>query len=418
MLERVFEDGAFAAAALDSELARHRALEPRERGLATELVYGVLRVHGALSARLGRFAPRRIKDTKTRIQLLLAAYQVLFLTRVPAFAAVDAAVESVRAERGVKMAGFANAVLRKLVAAGESLPLEQALVEGTPSWLLERLRRAVGPDDAISLLGGGLDPQATTVSVRLVSGRPLPEWLEGSSPGRLSPRSRRFRRSGDLRALPGHREGCFVVQEEGSQAIALLLGARPGEKILDACAGRGQKTSLFVEQVGSQGRVWATDVHPPKLDALSGELARLGLPPAQVAAVDWTVGVGEVPNDFDRVLVDAPCTGTGTLWHRPEILLRLRPEDPARLAELATAILRSAATRVRPSGRVVFAVCSVLPEEGEEVVGRVLDLLEPCAFDAPELRGVLPEQASSVYFLPGTHGTDGYFAASFRRRGA
>lgn len=412
VLERVLGDAAFAAAALDAELARHPELDPRERGLTTELVYGVLRTRSALEAQLFRFASRKVKDQTTLVHLLIGAYQLLVLTRVPAFAAVNAAVSAVRAERGPKMAGFVNAVLRKL--AREGVRLESSAVAGAPPWLFERLSEAVGSTEAIALLGGG--ERARTTAFRVVEGRPLPAFLQEAERGRVSPRARRAPRSGDPRALAGYDEGSFVIQEEGSQAIALLLGARPGERILDACAGRGQKASLIAEQLGPEGELWAADAHPNKLDALGREFDRLKLPRPQTRAVDWTLGTADVPEGFDRVLVDAPCSGSGTLVHRPEILLRLSPEDPARLGELATTILRSAATRARPSGRVLFAVCSVFPEEAEEVVSRVLDLLEPCGFDAPELDGVVPADATSIRLLPIQHGTDGYFAASFRRK--
>jgi len=135
-----------------------------------------------------------------------------------------------------------------------------------------------------------------------------------------------------------------------------------------------------------------------------------------MAAVDWTVGAGPVPEGFDRALVDAPCTGVGTLRRRPEIARRLTPEDPARLAELQTRIVRSVAARVRPGGRVVYAVCSVLPEECESIVERVLDVLEPAAFDAPELAALELGEKTNFRLLPLRHGTDGYFAASFVRR--
>lgn len=416
VLGRVLEDSAFASAALDAELGRSVELDARERALATELVYGVLRTEGALEARIREFAPRPIKDANTRIQLLIAAYQLLVLTRIPAFAAVSAAVSAVREERGERMAGFANAVLRKLAANGKALELERAIVESTPSWLVERLERTVGKEETWALLSGARGGEAqTTTAVRVRTGRPLPEWLERALPGRVSPLAKRVERKGDLRALPGYRDGAFVIQDEGSQVIALALGARPGDKVLDACAGRGQKTTLLREQVGPLGRVFAVDLYPKKLAALSGEAARLGLPEVETRAVDWTLGTGDVPDDFDRVLVDAPCSGTGTLAHRPEIKLRLRPEDPARLGELASRILKSASTRVRPGGRVVFAVCSVLPEEAEEIVASVRGVLEPAPFDAPELSGLLPFEATSFRLLPHRHGSDGYFLASFRR---
>ncbi len=414
VIGRVLKDAAFAAAALDAELNRNVQLDPRERGLATELVYGVLRTRAALENRLKRYAPKGIQDFNTRIALLVAAYQILMLDRVPAFAAVDAAVSQVRAERGPRVAGFANAVLRRLVDSGERLEFDLALRESAPAWLYQRLLHSVGELEATAVLGGGnVSPRVT---VRPLLGRALPSWVADAEPGRVSPRARKLERRGDPERWEGYAEGAFVVQEEGAQAVALLLGARPGERVLDACAGRGQKTSLLSEQVGPSGRVFASDVHPPKLTALLREFERLRLPAPQTAAVDWALGVGPVPADFDRVLVDAPCSGSGTLRHRPEILERLEPEDPVRLAALASAILVSAATRVRVGGRVVFAVCSLLEEEAEAVVERVKDVLVLEPFDAPELESWLPAGASSVRLLPHAHGTDGYFVASFVRR--
>ena len=299
-----------------------------------------------------------------KAELLVAAYQLLSLDRIPAFAAVNAAVNGVRAARGKQVAGFANAVLRK-VAQGQKLVVADAARQNIAPWLLAALVQSVGEAEAQALI----EPQPNkVVGLRLVSGRKVPSWLEQSSAGRASPRSRLILGEGDPRKREGYAEGSFVVQEEGAQAIALALGARSGERILDACAGRGQKTSLFSEQVGSSGAVWATDVYPKKLEALSSEYERLKLGAPRICAVDWTVGVGDVPADFDRVLVDAPCTGTGTLRRRPEIAARLVPEDPARLSVLAESIVRSAATRLRSGGRLVFAVCSVLEAECEALV--------------------------------------------------
>jgi 16S rRNA (cytosine967-C5)-methyltransferase len=409
---RVLRDGAFAAAALSAELERATALSDRDRALATELLYGTLRVRTALEARLEPLAPRGIKDLPVRAELLVAAYQLLSLDRIPAFAAVNAAVSAVRALRGPQVAGFANAVLRKL-AQGEKLDLHLAARQNVAPWLLEALTQSVGAVETDALI----QPQAEkVVGLRMVLGRAVPEWLESSSLGLLSPRARLVRGAGDPRKRAGYAEGAFVVQEEGAQAIALALGARDGERVLDACAGRGQKTSLFAEQVGDSGEVWATDVYPKKLAALASEFARLRLRAPQACAVDWTVGVADVPADFDRVLVDAPCTGTGTLRRRPEIAARLEASDPARLSALAESILRSAATRVKRSGRVVFAVCSVLEAECEALVLRVADVLAPAPFDCPELSAVLPEGATSFRIGPTRFSTDGYFAASFVKR--
>jgi 16S rRNA (cytosine967-C5)-methyltransferase len=409
VLERVERDRAFAAAALDAELSRHPQLDERDRALSTELVYGCLRNRSALLAELTRHAPRGLgKDRLVLAHLMVAAYQLLALDRVPAFAAVNEAVDALRRARGQKISGFANAVLRKVAGSGAKLPDGSANV---PVWLLERLIAAVGADEARALLHG-----EAPIAVRIPRATLEPEWLLGAERGKVAPTAKLVRGEGDLRQRAGYAEGQFVVQEEGAQAIAWALGARRGERVLDACAGRGQKTTLLRECVGAEGEVWAVDLYPAKLEALQRELQRLRMPPVSTAAVDWSVGSGEVPTGFDRVLVDAPCTGVGTLRRRPEIALRLAATDVARLSELQLSILRRAAGHVRSGGRLVYAVCSVLPDEGESVVEGALDLLEPVPFDAPELAHVLDPDLTALRLLPRKHGTDGYFVASFRRR--
>lgn len=241
-----------------------------------------------------------------------------------------------------------------------------------------------------------------------------PPWLAAAERGRWSPLAVRLVGEGDPRSRSGWAAGAFAIQEEGAQVVALALGARPGDRVLDACAGRGQKATLLRELVSGAGEVWAADAHPAKLRALDEEARRLGLAAIETRAVDWTRGVGDVPEGFDRVLVDAPCTGTGAFRRRPEIAARLRPEDPATSGERSARILRGAATRARPGGRVVFAVCSLLPEECERVVAAVADVLVPAPFDAPEV-AALAGAAPSFRLLPGRHGTDGYFVASLRR---
>lgn len=410
VVARVLEDDAYVAAALDAELRRHQQLDARERALATELCYGTLRTEPALRARLLQHAPRGVSDTRVLAQLLVAAYQILLLERVPAFAAVDAAVTAVKRDRGPRVAGFANAVLRKLARTGEKLSQAQALRESVPDWLWQALLRDVGEQQAAALL--------TTEAVTGLRRRldvAEPEWLQTLPAGRVSPVARLVRGEGDPRQKAGFESGAFSVQEEGAQVVGLALGARAGERVLDACAGRGQKATLLAERM-QEGRLVAADLYPEKLEAMAAELTRLHLPTIETRGVDWTVGQGGLPDDFDRVLVDAPCSGSGTLRRRPEILRRLQPGDPERLGRLAESILRSAASRARRGGAVLFAVCSVLREECEDVVGRVTDVLEPAPFDAPELAGELVSGHTALRLLTGLHGTDGYFMASFRRR--
>ncbi|HEX4337662.1 MAG TPA: transcription antitermination factor NusB [Polyangiaceae bacterium] len=423
VLERVERDGAYAAAALDTEIQKNPQLDVRDRGLATEIVYGVLRTRRALLSRLEARAPRGLpEDTRIRAHFLVAAYQILLLDRVPAHAAVDAAVNAIKALRGDKVAGFANAVLRK-IATGPGLGREEAVLENVPPWLLDELTHAVGKDGARALLGavdaGELD---VNVAIRLVGNKyESIDWLRNAEKGRSSPIARLVPRGGSLAKREGYAEGAFVVQDEGAQLVALALGARPGERVLDACAGRGQKTTLLREQVGPTGDLWAADLYAEKLTIQGREMGRLGLVPARTAAVDLSIGTGELPGNFDRVLVDAPCTGTGTLRRRPEILLRLGPDDPARLAVLSEAILRRAGSLARPGGRVVFAVCSVVRAECEAVVDRVSDLLEPAPFDAPALSTIMDSagggaDATELRLSPDRHATDGFYVKSLIRR--
>jgi 16S rRNA (cytosine967-C5)-methyltransferase len=429
VVERVTRQDAFAAPTLEAELARAAQLDARDRALATELVYGTLRVLPWLKGEIARFATRGIDSLDARVQarLVVAAYQ-LFFTRVPAFAAVSEAVEAVRVERGEKLAGFANAVLRKVAGRAASLEgkvREEALVASTPAWLRAAIGRALGAEGADTLLRHAGEGPAVPLRVERAHERdPWLERLRAASPeatfepGRVSPRAILARGAGRVQALPGWDEGAWTVQEEGSQLAALAVGAREGEIVLDACAGRGNKTGVLARAVGAGGAVDACDTSPSKLERLGQELVRLGVRARATFAVDWSVGSGEVTGRYDRVLVDAPCTGVGTLRRRPEILLRLQESDLAAQPKAQLAIASRAAEHVRPGGSLVYVVCSVLREEAEDVVSALTlahPELQPAPFDAPEL-GDLAGQQPSLRLLPHVHGTDGYFVARLVRR--
>ena len=429
VLVRVAKDRAFASATLEAELARAVQLEPRDRALATELVYGSLRVEPWLLKEVGQFAPRGLDsvDARVRALLVIAAYQLFFM-RVPAFAAVSEAVMAVKRERGPRMGAFANAVLRKVATRAETIePAErdEAIVVSTPAWLREGLERALTAEGALAFLKAGIESPAVALRVEVAAERDA--WIErlrAAAPeasfeaGHVSPRAILARGAGKPQSLPGWSDGAWTVQEEGSQLAALAVGAREGETVLDACAGRGNKTGVLARAVGPSGAVDACDSGPSKLERLGDELARLELKVRATFAVDWTVGSGEVHGEYDRVLVDAPCTGVGTLRRRPEIGLRREATDLAAMAREQLAIASRAAEHVRPGGALVYVVCSVLHEEAEEVIAALLAArpeLTPAPFDAPEARAVAGD-ATSFRVLPHVQGTDGYFVAMLRRR--
>ena len=430
VLVRVSKDRAFAAAVLDAEIEKNVQLEVRDRALATELVYGTLRLAKFLEGRLVKYAPRGLGslDAHVRSHLLVAAYQILVLSRVPDFAAVDEAVESIGFLRGDRVSGFANAVLRKV--AKEPKPSAEELARASLASADPALARAivdsVGEVGAIALLSAEETPP---LGLRLSDTATREAWIErlrearpdaSVEAGKVSPLAVLVRSAGRVVDLPGYEERAWTSQEEGSQVIALALGAKAGETVLDACAGRGNKTSLLARAVGSGGAVDAADLYPAKLDRLREELARLGLAPRETFAVDWSKGAGAVDRGqgvppYDRVLVDAPCSGTGTIRRRPELLSTRKAADVAELAALQRAILARTAALVRPGGRLIYAVCSVLRDEAEGVIGVAAELgLVPAPFDSA-VADRIANGGTSFRLLPHEHGTDGYFVASFVR---
>lgn len=429
VLRRVWEAGAWAAPTLDAELSRHPTLDAREARLATEIVYGVLRTGAELERRVAALAhhQRWRRAAAVRAHLLIAVYSLVALDRVPTYAAVSEAVEAIRREGDERLASFANAILRRIATQLERgpRPTPAELAGGAmPPWLAHAFERALGPTPVDYLTGAGLGPPP--LGIALFAGEQRDAWLQRLreaaptaevQPGTVSPRAINVRGAGDLRRLPGA-DVAWTAQEEGAQVVALAAGGRPGERVLDACAGRGGKAWALAEAVGPEGAVDAADRLPRKLERMARDGGRR---PAvrQSYAVDWTVGPGDVPTGYDRALVDAPCSGVGTLRRRPEILQRLEPGDVRRLQALQITIVKAVASRVRAGGRLVYAVCSVLREETEEVVaalaadGAAGARLVPCELDS-ELGRRLAAGRSSLLLRPDVHGTDGYFVASFR----
>jgi len=425
VLERVWRDGAWAAPCLDAELNRRPRLDRRDRALATELVYGVLRTSGALEQSLQRFAHgnRWTKKAVVRAHILMAAYELSFLDRVPDFATVNEAVGAIKQSHGRQLAGFANAVLRKLAGAterGDPAARRQAIIASVPNWLRDAVGQALGDHHQAETFFATAE-LAPPIGLRLLGDAPRAAWierLEQAAPGAtacegaLSDRCILLRDAGSLNDLPGANDA-WVVQEQGAQLIALALGASGADEVLDACAGRGGKTQLIAEQLGEGGAIDAADLHPSKLAKLRA--GRVAKSLRRMHAVDWTRGAGELAAArYDRVLVDAPCTGVGTMRRRPEIAARLSASDPDRMAALQLQIARAAAQQLRPGGRLVYAVCSVLRTECEGVVDALSRSgLEPCPFDSA-MGQRLAGDGCTFRLLPQQHETDGYFVASLR----
>ena len=419
VLKAVWVDQAYAAAALSIAIDQSD-LSERDRRLCTELVYGTLRTAPHLERSLAAFGKLKQSDPVLMSHLLVAAYQIAFLDRVPVHAAVDEAVGAIVATRGKQVGGFANAILRKFAQKQKDEPVsfEDAVFQSSPSWLRKRLFRDVGEEEARALL---VPERAPRIHLRFRSVAPLPSWVQEEAT-RVSSELDIFRYEGggDPRKRAEYAEGAFVVQELGAALLGYLAGARENETVLDVCAGRGQKSMQLAEAVGPGGHVVATDLHEHKLVALRGEAERLGLP-VETGVWDWTTPPpAHWQSAFDRVLVDAPCSGVGTLRRRPEILRRLTPTDPTRLSELQWTLLEHAALAVKPGGILVFATCSVLDEEGPKVVDRLMETGQFRPVSPPTradgLLGISVEIPSPAFrLLPRAHDTDGYFIARLEK---
>lgn len=441
-LTRVEREGAFASAVLDASLDRSPALSARDRGLATELVYGVLRATAALDRRLGAHCRDGVSslaklDPYTRAVLRVGAWQILALDRVPARAAVDSAVESVKKSRSPRLAGFVNAVLRKLAGERpEPLPDDarwRLLREAVPARVVARVASVLGEAGAEEFLRASLS-RAPRVTLRMNPARcadrdALRELLRGELPeaeiidGSVSPWALGVLGGGDITRTRTYAQGVFGVQEEAAQAVAMMAEVTPGMRVLDVCAGRGGKSAVMASQLAGRGLLHAVDLHAPKLERLREELTRLGLTDGitlATFAADLSRGLGgagrAAPKEgYDAVVVDAPCSGLGTLAHHPDLLLRLR-EDSAwsDLAALQHTMLTRVADHVAPGATLVYAVCTLTREEGDDVVAKFL--AERPDFALAEGTERSPEKVRAArVVLDGRDGTDGFMAFRMRR---
>ncbi len=426
------EDGAYADAVLGSALAG-AALAPRDRALATRLVYGTLAWQGLLDqalTRLGR--PPEQLDAAVRTLLRMALFQLIKLDRVPEFAAVDTAVELARTIKGGAPSGLVNALLRRFLreqpALGAPPGADRAAVLASeyshPQWLVERWLAELGAAETEALLAADNEPAPTVLRVHAarISRAAL---LEAFAAADLTARPTTYAPDGvvleaplDPAQLPGHAAGWFAVQGEASQLVGLLVGAGPGDRVLDACAAPGGKSLALACAVGERGLVVAGDLHGAGLARAQREAVRLGVRVAALQA-DAATPPFRAGQQFDAVLVDAPCSGLGTLRQHPEIRWRRTPDDLAALADLQANLLAAVSSAVRPGGVLVYATCTIARIENDDVLDRFL-AAHP-AFRIEDPRPLLPAAAHALLdargilrTAPHRHGLDGFFAARLR----
>jgi 16S rRNA (cytosine967-C5)-methyltransferase len=430
------ETGAFA----DAELAQRLdavTLDPRDRSLATRLVYGTLAWQGYLDHVIEALCrqPARL-DPPVRTLLRLALFQITRLSRVPDFAAVDSAVELSKRFRSGAASGMVNAVLRRYLRERDHIRFPNrsndlagflSVTLSHPRWLVEQCVARFGAAETESLLSGNNEPAPTVLRVNRLRAEPeaLMQQLGSSgvhaTPSHFAPDAIVLEHGGDPAALPGFAAGHFSSQSEASQLVALLIGAQRGDRILDGCAAPGGKSTYLAELLRDEGEVVAVDRDEHGLAHLQQAARRLGLRCIRTMPGDVAELVPALGDRFDAVLLDAPCSGLGTLRQHPEIRWRRTPESIADVVRTQRRLLDAVAGAVRPGGVVVYATCTLTTMENEAVIEDFLSAHG--AFTIQDPRPYLPPSArlftdDACFFrtYPHGQGLDGFFAARLQRQ--
>lgn len=400
-------------------------------------MYGTLAWQGYLDHLIAACARRPPAELEAPVRTLLrlAVLQIAILTRIPAFAAVNTAVDLAKGFRRGAAAGLVNAVLRRAVTGWRQVPLPSPHDDpighlstrwSHPRWLVERWVARYGEAETGELLRANNEPAPTVARVnRLKSerGRLLEELRHAGQAAELtaySPLALRLDGAG-AEALPAHEAGLFSLQGEASQLVSFLVDPQPGERVLDACAAPGGKATHMAELMHDRGEIVAIDINARGIDRLRQTARRLGLTCLQAAVAD---ALAWDPGDFrfDRVLLDAPCSGLGTLRAHPEIKWRRTPADITARAALQGRLLRRAADWVRPGGVLVYATCTISAEENDDVLAGFLR--ERPTFTLEDPRASLPPRSRDLVgddevlrTFPHRHGLDGFFAVRLKARG-
>jgi 16S rRNA (cytosine967-C5)-methyltransferase len=413
VIRRVFEQGAYADRAFAAEAA---GLEPRDRALAMALAYGTVQRRATLDHVAARLTDRPLHrlDPPVLAALRLGLFELLYLGGTAEHAAVNETVELVKQTRPHAV-GLVNAVLRRatretsaiLEQLDDDTPQSAAIRHSVPEWIVKRWWSELGADETRALLSAVNEPAESALRVNLlvttvtevvaalpVSSRPAPNLPEGLV----------LEGAFDVQGSEMWQAGAVQPQSRASMLVSRMLGPEPGERVLDLCAAPGGKTTHLAALMQDTGEVVAIERHPGRAAALTQTVARMKTSSVRVEVGDAAIPRADAP--FDRILVDPPCSGLGTLQSRPDLRWRARPEATEELAALQARILAAGAQALTPGGTLVYSVCTISRAESEDVIAGFLR-------DHRDF-----ELSEHVQLLPHRDGTDGFFIARLRRASA
>ncbi len=434
ILNRVEEADHHPDRLLTDSFKRYRYLTSLDRSFLTELTYGVIRWREKLDWVIRHFS--KIPFEKIELDILnilrLGLYQIFFLSRTPSSAAVNESVELAKRIRGKGGAGFVNAVLRSAIRQKDKIPYPEvtvnqarhiSVVQSHPLWLVERWVREVGAEETLKVctFNNQISPLTLRTNTLKIDREDLIERLreKGLNPVRtaFSAEGIVLQESPPTSELPFLKEGFYIIQDEASQLVSFILDAKPGERILDACAAPGGKTTHMAQKMENLGEIFALDVSQVKLDLIETMSQRLGIKIVRIIKGDAGRSLPTIPQGmkFDRILADVPCSGFGTLRKNPDLKWRRSEGDIQRLSELQFSILKNIGVYLREGGVLVYSTCTVFREENEGVIERFLD--ENPQFQLDSIDETLPTQFGSLvhnrYFktFPPVDKMDGFFVA-------
>jgi 16S rRNA (cytosine967-C5)-methyltransferase len=435
VLQRIERHDAYAAIAFDA-CAFNSNLSKADINIAKEILFGVLRNRTRLENAISVYLSKPLNRTNPHVrrQMLIAAYQILFMDNIPPEMAVNRCVEIVKRKFGSKVCGFVNATLRKLVKEGENLDESTEITENIekiysfPKWIGEMFVNSVGEEKALELAKalnqrGKLNLRANVTKNKR---KTLVKKLKKQFPALIlseteySPVGVNVKGFSDPIRQPLHKDGSYLIQNEGSQLVSYFVNPQKGEKILDACAGTGGKSIHMAALTNNEAEIFAIDLKPSKMDALLQRSKRAGFDCIKTKSMNLLT---QSPDQlFDRVLLDAPCSGLGILRRHPEAKWRLKKEQIDELATLQKSLFERMAPLVKPGGILVYVVCTF---NCKETTGQVDHFLE----NNKEFELIGPPKQSDVNWnplindrgmycsFPHIHDTDGFFAARLKRKG-
>lgn len=404
-------------------------LKPDDRALCHELTLGVIRNQLFLDTIIEHFTKKKLTklDAAVLIALRMGIYQMRFM-RIPARAAINESVEIVKKEKLMSASGFVNGVLRSIDRETDFDPaakfsgLEKLSVHTShPLWLLEKWQEEFGAEETAKLatVNNGIPKISFRVN-RATGENVLTELHEAGIEfveSQMAPGCFNVTRAGKF-IYEMAEQGHVVLQDEASQMVASLVGLKTGESFLDVCAAPGNKTTQIISSVESDGNEFyaAGDLHEHRLETLRRNLAIAQIENVKVLNYDATGEMPFEPETFDAILLDAPCSGTGTIRHNPEIRWSLSPADIPELVTKQSAILRNVAKLLKPGGRIIYSTCSLEEEENEKVIENFLGENENFRADETHAPKELITGRGFVRTFPQRDNTDGFFAAVLRKK--